>query len=59
MQAIIGVDPVEHMRLGRRERYLQRVSAALPPLGSAQREALRGGNRSLSEYITSMKQQQA
>lgn len=33
-----------------RDRYLQRVCAKLPPLGSAEREKIRGGT-SIFEYI--------
>lgn len=32
-------------------RYLRRVCGGLPPLGSAEREALRGQNKSLKDYI--------
>jgi hypothetical protein len=49
----LGVDPYEIAREDRRDRYLRKVCASLPPVGSAEREVLRRGI-SLAEWSEQM-----
>lgn len=58
IKASIGVDPIEQSLVSKKERYLQRVVALLPPKDSAEREALRGQNKSLQHYIELMNMKQ-
>jgi RNA polymerase-associated protein RTF1 len=51
----LGVDPYEVHLKDRRDRYLQRVCAGLPPVNSAEREAMRKGV-SFVEYINELTQ---
>lgn len=53
-KARFGVDPLENKHLSVRERYLKKVCRNLPPMGSAEREVLRGGGRSLASYLEQM-----
>jgi hypothetical protein len=45
-----GVDPLRNQGLDKRQQYLNRVCAVLPPLGSAEREKLRAPAISLTRY---------
>lgn len=48
----LGVDHYGATQISKREKYLNRVCRGLPPPGSAERERLRGNNKSLRDYIS-------
>ena len=53
------MDPLEHAALDRRARYLQKVCAHLPALGSAERELHRGKNVSLQQFLAQQQNMEA
>ena len=57
MKARTGIDPLELSRQDPRQRYLAKVCANLPPIGSKERAALRGTSKSLDEVIDFVKHQ--
>jgi hypothetical protein len=54
-----GVDPLENVNLDKQARHLKKVMVRIPPKGTAEREQLRGGNRSLQEYLEQLHAEEA
>jgi hypothetical protein len=58
IKALLGAAPVEKMEISKKDCYLRRLALFLPAKGSAERERLRGGNKSLEEYNRLMNMRQ-
>lgn len=47
----LGIDPVEYALVPPRVRYLSKVTAGLPPLGSEERQRLKGNSKTWAEVL--------